>query len=115
MEDMSDLRLVLNCGGSMRLVFEGRAHKLKYTDCYVNEFRSHGRDQCKHHIETCQVYEHLTYKMKKAVLRKSFPAIYDKEASAREACQGKILGIMEATKVISQKDCIASCPAELSK
>ncbi|KRX35295.1 hypothetical protein T05_7172 [Trichinella murrelli] len=82
--------------------------------------------------------------MKKAVLRKSFPAIYDKEASARlreqrqvqemlhqfttaklgeedyitedrEACQGKILGIMEATKVISQKDCIASCPAELSK
>ncbi|XP_003377566.1 glutamate--tRNA ligase [Trichinella spiralis] len=73
---MSDLRLVLNCGGSMRLVFEGRGYKLKYTEVtsVINE---------KHHIETCQVYEHLTYKMKKAVLKKSFPAIYDKEASAR--------------------------------
>ncbi|KRZ82659.1 hypothetical protein T08_4184 [Trichinella sp. T8] len=39
MEDMSDLRLVLNCGGSMRLVFEGRAHKLKYTEvtAVINE------------------------------------------------------------------------------
>ncbi|KRY21301.1 hypothetical protein T12_4800 [Trichinella patagoniensis] len=67
--------------------------------------------------------------MKKAVLKKSFPDIYDKEAYAilheqrqvqemlhqfttaklveedyinedREACQGKILGIMEATKML---------------
>ncbi|KRX62673.1 hypothetical protein T09_10977 [Trichinella sp. T9] len=108
MEDMSDLRLVLNCGGSMRLVFEGRAHKLKYTEvtAVINENITLKPARLR---EQRQVQEML-HQFTTAKLGEE-----DYITEDREACQGKILGIMEATKVISQKDCIASCPAELSK
>ncbi|KRY54613.1 hypothetical protein T03_5876, partial [Trichinella britovi] len=104
------LCLVPNRGGSMALVFEGRSYKLKYTGKQKKCWRcSKDKKGCKgavwtdlevtavinrkDHVETCQVDEHLAYKMeKKALLKKRsadetkpIPAIYDEEASAASA------------------------------
>ncbi|KRX40192.1 hypothetical protein T06_8278, partial [Trichinella sp. T6] len=110
MADIPVLCLVPNYGGSMALVFEGRSYKLKYTGKQKKCWRcSKDKKGCKgavwtdlevtavinrkDHVETCQVDEHLAYKMeKKALLKKRsademkpIPAIYDEEASAASA------------------------------
>ncbi|KRZ78550.1 hypothetical protein T10_5792 [Trichinella papuae] len=110
MADIPVLCLVPNCNGSMALVFEGRSYKLKYTGKQKKCWRcSKDKKGCKgavwtdlevtavinrkDHVETCQVDEHLAYKMeKKALLKKRsademkpIPAIYDEEASAASA------------------------------
>ncbi|KRX34537.1 hypothetical protein T05_257 [Trichinella murrelli] len=108
--DIPVLCLVPNRGGSMALLFEGRAYKLKRTGKQKKCWRcSKDKIGCKgavwtdlevtaginrkDHVETCQVDEHLAYKMeKKALLKKRsadetkpIPAIYDEEASAASA------------------------------
>ncbi|KRZ75531.1 hypothetical protein T10_4101 [Trichinella papuae] len=107
MADISELHLVPNRSGSMSLVYEGRAYKLRYTGKQKKHWVcSKDKEGCKgaiwtnldvtavitqkDHIESCPVDEHLAYKMeKKAILKKrsgeetkSIPAIYDEEASA---------------------------------
>ncbi|KRY29922.1 hypothetical protein T03_11516, partial [Trichinella britovi] len=110
MADISELCLVPNRGGSMALVFEGRAYKLKQTGKQKKCWRcSKDKKGCKgavwtdlevtavinrkDHVENCQVDEHMAYKMeKKALLKKRSAdetkpilAIYDEEASAASA------------------------------
>ncbi|KRX67457.1 hypothetical protein T09_9204 [Trichinella sp. T9] len=110
MADIPVLCLVPNRGGSMALVFEGRLYKLKQKGKQKKCWRcSKDKKGCKgavwtdlevtavinrkDHVETCQVDEHLAYKMeKKALLKKRsademkpIPAIYDEEASAASA------------------------------
>ncbi|KRX33417.1 hypothetical protein T05_5632, partial [Trichinella murrelli] len=101
MADIPVLCLVPNRGGSMALVFEGRAYKLKQTGkqkkCWRIKKGAVWTDlevtaviNRKDHVETCREDEHLAYKLeKKALLKKRsademkpIPAIYDEEASA---------------------------------
>ncbi|KRZ84378.1 hypothetical protein T08_13586, partial [Trichinella sp. T8] len=84
MADISELCLVPNRGGSMALDKKGCKGAV-WTDLKVTAVINR-----KDHVETCQVDEHLAYKMeKKALLKKRsadetkpIPAIYDEEASA---------------------------------
>ncbi|KRX44858.1 hypothetical protein T09_1751, partial [Trichinella sp. T9] len=81
------LCLVPNRGSSMAFVFEGRAYKLKHTGKQKKCWRcSKDKKDCKgavwtdlevtavinrkDHVETCQVDEHLAYKMEKKALFK---------------------------------------------
>ncbi|KRY34827.1 hypothetical protein T01_464, partial [Trichinella spiralis] len=104
MADVPELHLLPNRGGSMALVFEGRACKLKHTGKQKKCWRCSKSAMWidlevtavidrKDHVETCQVDEHLAYKMeKKALLKKQsaeetkpISAIYDEEAFAASA------------------------------
>ncbi|KRZ02765.1 hypothetical protein T11_11240 [Trichinella zimbabwensis] len=110
MADVPELHLVPNRSGSMSLVFEGRAYKLRYTGKQKKHWVcSKDKKSCggaiwtnldvtsvikqNDHIENCRVDEHLAYKMeKKAILKKRsaeetkpIPTIYDEEASAASA------------------------------
>ncbi|KRZ75672.1 hypothetical protein T10_3710 [Trichinella papuae] len=107
MADVAELRLVPNRSGSMSLVHEGRAYKLRHTGKQKKHWAcSKDKKGCggaiwtnldvttvikqNDHIKNCPVDEHLAYKMeKKAILKKRsseetkpIPAIYDEEASA---------------------------------
>ncbi|KRY98563.1 hypothetical protein T11_5243, partial [Trichinella zimbabwensis] len=107
MADVPELHLVPNRSGSMSLVYEGRAYKLKRAGKQKKYWRcSKDKKGCKDiiwtnldvtsvikqndHIESCPVDEHLAYKMeKKAILKKRsaeetkpIPDIYDEQASA---------------------------------
>ncbi|KRZ66472.1 hypothetical protein T10_8692, partial [Trichinella papuae] len=101
MADVCELRLVPNHSGSMSLVYEGRAYKLKrigkqkkYEWCSKGVIWTNldvtSVIKQNDHIENCPVDEHLAYKMEnKAILKKRSaeetkptPDIYDEQASA---------------------------------
>ncbi|KRZ65349.1 hypothetical protein T10_8479 [Trichinella papuae] len=106
MADISELRLLPNRSGGISLLYESRAYRFKHTGKQKKYWRCSKLrgavwmdlevtaviDQ-KDHVETCQLDEHLAYKMKKNALfnkhsgeeTKPILAIYYEEASTSSA------------------------------